>query len=78
VRHILSTWVESFNKSAQAHAEASRRMLQVRSVAQFAEVQSEIVSNSTRNLIEGNAALLEIAQQTTKQALRTLEAQRAQ
>jgi hypothetical protein len=53
-------------------------MLECRNFAQLAEVQGEIISNSTRSLIEGNAALLEIAQQTSKQALRTLEDQRAQ
>ncbi|HEV2079707.1 MAG TPA: hemerythrin domain-containing protein [Allosphingosinicella sp.] len=75
---FVSAWVEWLSKATQAQAEASRRMLECRNFAQLAEVQGEILSNSTRNLIEGNAALLEIAQQTSKQALRTLEDQRAQ
>lgn len=75
---FVSAWVEWMGKATRAQAEASRRMLECRNFAQLAEVQGEILSNSTRDLIEGNAALLEIAQQTSKQALRTLEDQRAQ
>ena len=75
---FVSAWVEWMTRSTRAQAEAATRMLQCRNLAQLAEVQSEMVTNSTRNLIERNAALLEIAQETSKQALRTLEAQRAQ
>lgn len=74
---FVSAWVEWMSKSTRTQAEATSRMLQCRNLAQLAEVQSEIVTNSTRNLIERNAAILEIAQQTSRQALQTLEAQRA-
>jgi hypothetical protein len=74
---FMSAWLEWVSRTTRTQAEASRRMLQCRSLAQFAEVQGEILSSSTRDMIEGNAALLEIAQQTSKQALRTLEPQRA-
>jgi hypothetical protein len=66
------------SNSTRVQADASRRMLQCRNFKQLAEVQSEIVTNSTRQMIERNAAFLEIAQQTSKQALQTLEAQREQ
>jgi hypothetical protein len=75
---FVSAWVEWMSKATRAQADASRRMLECRNFAQLAEVQGEILSNSTRGLIDGNAALLEIAQQTSRQALRTLEDQRAQ
>ena len=74
---FMSAWVEWMSASTRAQAEGSRRMLQCRSFAQLAELQGEMVTNSTRNLIEGNTALLEIAQQTSKQALRALEASRS-
>jgi predicted RNase H-like HicB family nuclease len=75
---LMSAWVDWMNKATRAQADASRRMLECRNFAQLAEVQGEILSVSTRNLIDGNAALLEIAQTTSRQALRTLEDQRAQ
>lgn len=75
---FMSTWMELMSKTTQAQAEASTRMLQCRTFSQLAEVQAEIIANSTRGLIEGNTALLEVAQQTSKQALRTLEDQQAQ
>jgi len=75
---LMSAWVDWVSKATRAQAEASRRVLECRNFAQLAEVQGEILSSSTRNLIDGNAALLEIAQQTSRQALRTLEDQRAQ
>ena len=75
---FFSAWAEWMSRSTRAQAEAGSRMLQCRNLAQLAEVQSEMVTNSTRNLIDRNTALLEIAQDTSKQALRTLEAQRAQ
>ena len=75
---FVTAWLEWISKSTRSHAEASRRMLECRSLVQLAEVQGEILSSSTRHLIEGNAALLEITQQASKKALRTLEAQRAQ
>ena len=74
---FVSVWVEWFGKAARAQADASRRILQCTNVAQLVEVQKDIVSNATRNLIETNAALLEITHQTSKQALSPLEAQRA-
>lgn len=74
---FISTWMRLVSKAAQAQAEASTRVLQCRTFSQLVEVQGEILANSTRGLIEGNAALLEVAQQTSKQALRALEDQQA-
>ncbi len=73
----MSAWMEWIGKATRAQADASRRMLECTNVAQLAEVQSEILSNATSNLIESNAAFLEIAQQTSKKALSPLEIQRA-
>jgi hypothetical protein len=75
---FVSAWVEWMGKATRAQAEASRRILQCTSIAQFAEVHQDIVAQATRNLIESNAALLEIAQQTSKKALSPLQAQRTQ
>ena len=74
---FMSAWAEWVSTSTRAQAEGSRRMLQCRNFVELAELQGEMLTSSTRNLIEGNAALLEIAQQTSKQALRALEAQRS-
>jgi hemerythrin-like domain-containing protein len=74
---FMSAWMEWIGKATRAQAEASRRIMECTNIAQFAEVQNEILSNATRNLIERNAAFLEIAQQTSKKALSPLDAQRA-
>lgn len=75
---FVSAWVEWVGKATRAQAEASRRIVQCTSIAQLAEVHQDIVSNATRTLIERNATLLEIAQQTSKKALSPLQSQRAQ
>ncbi|HEV2746692.1 MAG TPA: phasin family protein [Allosphingosinicella sp.] len=74
---FVSAWFDWAGKVARSNAEISRRMLQSRSLGQLAEAHQEFVTSSTRNLIEGNTALLEIAQRTSKQALRPLEGQLA-
>lgn len=74
---LMSAWMEWIGKATRAQADASRRMLECTNIAQLAEVQSEILSSATSNLIESNAAFLEIAQQTSKKALSPLEIQRA-
>ena len=74
---LMSSWVEWVGKAARAQADASRRILQCTNIVQLAEVQKEIVADATRTMIESNAALLEIAQQTSKKALSPLNAQRA-
>ena len=77
VSQFVSAWFEWAGKVARTNAEVSRRMLQSRNVTQFAEAHQEYVTSATRNLIEGNSALLEIAQRTSKEALRPLEGQLA-
>ncbi len=74
---FFSAWLEWINTSTRAQAEGSRRILHCRSFAQLAELHGEMLTDSTRNLIEGNTALLEIAQQTSKQALLALETSRS-
>lgn len=73
---FMSAWMEWIGKATRAQADASRRIMECTNIAQFAQVQNEILSNATRGLIESNAAFLEIAQQTSKKALSPLEAQR--
>lgn len=75
---LVSAWVEWMGKATRAQAEASRRIVQCTSITQLAEVHQDIVVKATRNLIESNANLLEIAQQTSKKALSPLQAQRTQ
>jgi phasin family protein len=75
---LMSAWMEWLGRSARAQADASRRMLECTNIAQLAEVQNEIMSKATRNLIENNARFLEIAQQTSRKALSPLETRRAQ
>jgi hypothetical protein len=70
---LLSVWMDWAGRTAEANAEASRRLLQVRSVAALAEAQQSYVASVTRNLIESNSAILEIARQSSKQALRPIE-----
>jgi hypothetical protein len=72
---LLSAWMDWAGKAARTNAEASRQLMQARSVAALAEAQQDYVSSVTRNLIEGNSALLEIARKTSQQALRPLENQ---
>lgn len=75
---LVSAWVEWMGRATRAQAEASRRLVQCTSITQLAEVHQDIVAKATQNLIESNAKLLEIAQQTSKKALSSLQTQRAQ
>lgn len=72
---LTSTWVDWAERTARLNSEATRQLFQCRSLSELAEVQRDFVTSATRNLIEGNAKLLELSQQTSKQALRPLEHQ---
>lgn len=74
---FASAWFDYAGKVANTNAEVTRRLFQVRSVGQLADAHREFVTSSTRNMIERNSALLEIAQRTSKQAQRPLEGQLA-
>jgi hypothetical protein len=74
---FASAWFDYAGKVANTNAEVTRRLFQVRSLGQLADAHREFVSNSTRNMIERNSSLLEIAQRTSKQAQRPLEGQLA-
>lgn len=69
---IMSTWFEWIGRATRAQADASRRILLCTNLAELVDVQREIVSNATRDLIESNAAFLEITQQASKKALSPL------
>jgi hypothetical protein len=72
---FASAWFDWVGKVANTNADVTRRLYQVRSVDQLADAHREFVTSSTRNMLERNSALLEIAQRTSKQALRPLEGQ---
>jgi hypothetical protein len=72
---FASAWLDWAGKVANTNTEATRRLFQARSASQVAEAHREFVSSSTRNLMERNSVMLEIAQRTSKQALRPLEGQ---
>jgi|GEM_PF-1835090 len=74
---FASAWFDWAGKAANANAEMTRRLFQVRSPGDFADAHREFVTSSTRNIMECNSAILEIAQRTSKQALRPLEGQLA-
>lgn len=63
-------WAE---KTTRTNAEMSQRLVQCRSVKQVAEVQRQFVTSALRNWMEGRAKVLEIAQHSSKQALRPLD-----
>lgn len=75
---LVSAWVELMGRTTRAQAEAARRIIQCTSITQLAAVHQDIVTKATQNLLESNATLLEIAQQTSKEALSPLQAQRSQ
>ena len=70
-----SAWVDWAGKVARTNAEVTQQLFQVRSFGQFAEMHQNFVTSSTKHLVEHNSELLEIAQRTSKQALRPLEGQ---
>jgi hypothetical protein len=72
---FASAWFDWMGKVANTNSEVTRQLFQARSPSQFADMHREFVTSSTRNMIERNSALLEIAQRTSKQALRPLESQ---
>lgn len=70
---IGSAWGDWLNKAARTNAEATRRLLQCRTLQQVAEAQSEFGGKVMRNWMETNVQVLQVAQQTAKQALKALD-----
>lgn len=70
---IYSACVEWFGSAARLNADASRRMMQCRSMQQAAEIQKEFATISMRNWMEGNVKVLKIAQRASKQAIGPLD-----
>jgi Phasin protein/Hemerythrin HHE cation binding domain len=70
---VYTAWMEWISKVARTNAEASQQLLQCRSVKQVAEVQREFATSAMRNWMEGSTKVLEIAQHSSKQALRPLD-----
>lgn len=69
---IYSAWMEWFGKAASTNADASQQLLRCKTVMQVAEFQREFVTTAIRNWMEGSTKMLQIAQHTSKQALRPL------
>jgi hypothetical protein len=70
---VYTACMEWISKAARTNAEASQQLLQCRSVKQMAEVQREFATSAMRNWMEGSTKVLEIAQYSSKQALRPLD-----
>jgi hypothetical protein len=69
-----SAWTEWVRKAAALNVSASRKMMQCKSLTEVAQAQREYVEASMRTLMEGRSAVLQIAQQASKQALNPLQA----
>ena len=73
VSEVYTAWTEWVSKAARTNAEVSQKLLQCRSVRQVAEVQREFATQAMRNWMERNMKVLEIAQHSSRQALRPLD-----
>lgn len=70
---VRTAWMEWLGKAGRINAEASQQLIRCRSVKQVAELQREYVTTAMRNWMEASTKVLEIAQHTSKQALRPLD-----
>ena len=70
---VRAAWTEWFGKAARLNAEASQQLMQCRSVKQVAEVQREFATTAMRNWMERSTKVLEIAQHSSKEAMRPLD-----
>ena len=71
VGSALTDWL---GKTVRTNTEATQRLLQCRNLQQLAEVQLQFGATMMRNWMEANARVLEVAQQSSKQALKPLSA----
>jgi hypothetical protein len=65
--------MEWLGQTARGNAEATRQLLQCRSVKQVADLQTEYVTAAMRNWMEAGTKMLETAQLGSKKALRPLD-----
>jgi hypothetical protein len=70
---VRTVWTDWLSKAARANVEASQKLLQCRSVKQVAELQTEYVTTAMRNWMEGSTKVLQIAQHSSKDAMRPLD-----
>ena len=70
---VYSAWMEWFGNAARANAEASRQLMQCKTVKQVAELQNELATRALHNWMESNAKMLQITQRASKQALSPLD-----
>jgi hemerythrin-like domain-containing protein len=70
---VGSAWMEWLGNAARLNADASRQLIQCRSVKQVAELQREFVTSAMRNWMESSTKVLQITQRTSEQALSPLD-----
>lgn len=70
---VYSLWMEWFGNAARANAEASRQLMQCKTVKQVAELQNELATSALHNWMESNAKMLQITQRASKHALGPLD-----
>lgn len=68
-----SIWLDCMSKMARTSSDASRQLLQCRTLQQVAETQSEFANRLMHDLMEGSAMALQAAQRAAKQALQPLD-----
>ena len=70
---VYSAMMELFGNAARANAEASRQLMQCKTMKQVAELQNELATSGVRNWMESSAKMLQITQRASKQALSPLD-----
>lgn len=71
---IYAVWMEYVSSAARINITASQQLMQCKSIREVAELQTEFATSALRNMMEGNAKVLEIARNTSKQATSPLDA----
>lgn len=66
---MYSAWVGIFRNAARLNASASQQLLRCTSFQQVAELQRELATSAVRNVMEGNAQVLQIAQNASQNAM---------
>ncbi|WP_410217624.1 hemerythrin domain-containing protein [Paracoccus sp. (in: a-proteobacteria)] len=74
VSDVTSAWTSWFEKATRANAEASQKLLRVKSVKDLAELQRNFATSAMHNWMERRTAMLQIAQRSSRQALSPLQA----
>ncbi len=73
VSEMYSAWMGVFSNAARINAGASQQLFRCTSLQQVAELQRELATSAVRNVMEGNARVLKIAQNASKKAMDPLD-----